>query len=321
MLTTPLIRELAKLGPVDVVATPAGALLLRNNPRLRQVVVFDKRGADRGVLGLLRLARQVAAPNDDAVAYCVQGSWRSALLALLAGYRRRVGFATSAARLAYTERVPYVREEHHATRLLRLAGTAGDPRPELFPGAEDRTAVDQLLAAAGWDGSTPLLAMAPGSKWETKRWPYFPELAERLRHRGRIVVLGDEADRTLGEAMRERSPDAVDATGKLSPLASAELLARCRVLVSNDSLPQHLASAMGTPTVTIFGPTAPELGFGPLAPGSRALGHRALSCRPCHHHGPRRCPLGHWRCMRELEPDGVLAAVEEILAHSSDSVR
>ena len=321
MLTTPLIRELAKLGPVDVVTTPAGALLLRNNPRLRQVVVFDKRGADGGVPGLLRLARRVAAPNDDAVAYCAQGSWRSALLALLAGYRRRVGFATSAARLAYTERVPYLRQEHHATRLLRLAGAAGDPRPELFPGAEDRAAVDQLLAEAGWDGSTPLLAMAPGSKWETKRWPYFPELAERLAHLGSIVVLGDEADRALAEAVRKRCDNALDATGTLSPLASAELLARCRVLVSNDSLPQHLASAMGTPTVTIFGPTAPEFGFGPLAPGSRALGHPALSCRPCHHHGPRRCPLGHWRCMRELEPDAVLASVEEILARGQGGAK
>ncbi|HWP03135.1 MAG TPA: glycosyltransferase family 9 protein, partial [Gemmatimonadaceae bacterium] len=225
VLTTPLIRELAKLGPVDVVTTPAGALLLRNNPRLRRLVLFDKRGADRGVLGLLRLARQVAAPNEAAVAYCAQGSWRTALLALLAGYRRRVGFATSAARLAYTERVPYLRGEHHALRLLRLAGASGDPRPELFPGTEDRSAVDQLLAEAGWDGSTPLLAMAPGSKWETKRWPYFPELAERLRHRGRIVVLGDEADRPLAEAIRKRCDNALDATGTLSPLASAELLA------------------------------------------------------------------------------------------------
>lgn len=321
MLTTPLIRALATLGPVDVVTTPGGAQLLRNNPRLRQTVVFDKRGADRGMLGLLRLARRVVAPNEDAVAYCVQGSWRSVLLALLAGYRRRVGFATSAARLAYTERVPYPREEHHAVRLLRLAGASGDPRPELFPGAEDRAAVDQLLAEAGWDGSTPLLAMAPGSKWETKRWPYFPELAQRLARWGSIVVLGDGADRPLADAVRKRCGHAVDATSRLSPLASAELLARCRVLVSNDSLPQHLASAMGTPTVTIFGPTAPELGFGPLAPGSRALGHRALSCRPCHHHGPRRCPLGHWRCMRELEPDEVLAAVEQVLAHIPGSGR
>ncbi|HWP02128.1 MAG TPA: hypothetical protein VNL96_01585, partial [Gemmatimonadaceae bacterium] len=80
-------------------------------------------------------------------------------------------------------------------------------------------------------------------------------------------------------------------------------------------------SAMGTPTVTIFGPTAPEFGFGPLAPGSRALGHPSLSCRPCHHHGPRRCPLGHWRCMRELEPDAVLASVEEVLGRGPGGTR
>jgi heptosyltransferase-2 len=105
----------------------------------------------------------------------------------------------------------------------------------------------------------------------------------------------------------------VDGTASLSLLASAELIGRARILVTNDSAPQHLASAMGTPTITLFGPTVDEFGFGPLAPHSIPLGLDALACRPCHHHGPPRCPLGHWRCMRELGVDAVAAVVEELL--------
>jgi heptosyltransferase-2 len=70
---------------------------------------------------------------------------------------------------------------------------------------------------------------------------------------------------------------------------------------------------VGTHTVALFGPTVPAMGFGPLAPGSVALGHPTLPCRPCHAHGPAACPLGHFRCMRELEVPGVLATLERLI--------
>ena len=161
-----------------------------------------------------------------------------------------------------------------------------------------------------------IVALAPGSVWGTKRWPYYPELAARLTERGaRVVVVGGAADRALAETIAQacHAGTVVDATGKLSLLASAELLARCTALVTNDSAPQHLASAMGVPTLTIFGPTVAEFGFGPLAAGSATVGHPALACRPCDPHGPAKCPLGHWRCMREQTADAVGAALEALL--------
>jgi len=74
---------------------------------------------------------------------------------------------------------------------------------------------------------------------------------------------------------------------------------------------------MGTPTVAVFGPTVPDFGFGPLAPARATLGHGGLACRPCDRHGPRACPLGHWRCMREITAETVLEAVREV----SESLR
>jgi heptosyltransferase-2 len=319
VLTTPLIAHLAGRGTVDVVTTPAAAPLLAGNPAVRRVVPYDKRGADSGVGGMRRLAARVLAEESNAVCYLAQGSMRSALLALWAGYRERVGFDTSAGKWLYTRRITHRRDQHHAERLLRLA--LGDEvhvdaaalRPSLFPSAADKSAVDELLAVNG-AAHDRLIALAPGSVWATKRWPGFPALARSLAAHGRIVIIGGAEDRELATAIRAETSNLIDATGALSLLASAELIGRSALLVTNDSLPQHLASAMGTRTVTIFGPTVPAFGFGPLAPHSAAVGHETLSCRPCHPHGPAVCPLGHHRCMRDLAEPAVLARALDILA-------
>ena len=135
--------------------------------------------------------------------------------------------------------------------------------------------------------------LAPGSVWATKRWPSFDALAANIAEDPhlrdhRVVVLGGPGDAPLATAivdiMRERgTTPAIDATGRLSLLASAALLARARVLVTNDSAPLHLASAMDTPTVALFGPTIPAFGFGPLATRQATLevGGLAVPAVPC----------------------------------------
>lgn len=319
VLTTPLISHLARSGPVDVVTTPASAPLLAGNPAVRRVVPYDKRGDDGGATGLMRIAARVRAEDQHAVAYLAQGSVRSAALAIMAVHRRRIGFDTSAGRWLYTRQVTYRPEQHHAERLLRLA-LGQDARipperltPSLFPAEEDRAAVDLLLDSHA-ASEERLIALAPGSVWATKRWPGFPALAKSLASRGRIVIVGGEGDRELAAAISPAAPGSVDATGQLGLLASAELIRRCALLVTNDSLPQHLASAMGTPTVTVYGPTIQGFGFGPLAPRSVAVGHEFLTCRPCHPHGPPECPLGHHLCMRDLAESQVRDRALRVLA-------
>ena len=319
ILTTPLLAELAKRAKVDVVVAPRSAPLLANHPGVADVIVYDKGGSDRGVSGFVRMTRQLR-ENRYAAAYLAQGSMRSAALARVAGISARIGFETSAGRRLYSQRVPYIENEHHASRLLRLSGSEPDAsqlRPKLFPGDQERAAVDALLRDAGATMDT-FVAVAPGSIWATKRWPYYAELVGEID--GRIAILGAASDRELAAAILESvGPRAFDATGKLSLLASAELLGRARALVTNDSAPLHLASAMNTPTVAIFGPTVPEFGFGPLASRSAVLGLDSLACRPCDRHGPQRCPLGHWRCMREITPRHVAMALQDLLTPSPPS--
>jgi heptosyltransferase-2 len=318
VLTTPLIAYLAERGPVDVVCTPAAGALLANHPGVRDVIVYDKRGGDRGMGGFLRLAARLRSAKYDA-AYHAQASARSGALTAAAGIRDRVGFATAAGRMFYTTRVAPIENMHHAARLLSLGtrdaggSVAGESlRPRLYPGAAERDAVDSILGPRR--DQRMLVALAPGSVWATKRWPYYPELAKRLSRDAQIVVVGGTADAALATAIVDATSDgAIDTTGRLSLLASAELIGRAALLVTNDSSPLHLASAMNTPTLALFGPTVPEFGFGPLAEVAVTEGIASLPCRPCDKHGPQRCPLGHWKCMRDLSPEAVAAAVQRLL--------
>lgn len=319
VLTTPLIAALARRGPVDVVGTPVNLPLLANNPAVRRAIAYDKR-APRRLRSLTAIGRELRTQKYDA-AYLAQGSLRSGALVIVAGVRRRIGFDTAGGRHLYTSRVRYDESLHHAERLLALAAERGvatseDARPRLYPGERERAEVEELLRRHGAIGER-LVTLAPGSVWATKRWPYYPELATRLGD-SRIVIVGAMADQPLADAITAREPDAIDATGKLSLLASAELIGRCAAIVSNDSAPVHLASAMNTPTVAIFGPTVPGFGFGPLADRSEVAGHDSLACRPCHRHGPRRCPLGHWRCMGELSVDAVLESLVRLVPNLLD---
>jgi lipopolysaccharide heptosyltransferase II len=329
VLTTPLITHLARAGEVDVITTPTGATLLASHPAVSRVMVYDKRGGDRGVTGFMRVARRARTGSPARRAYLCQGSSRSGALAFAAGCAMRIGFDTSDGRWTYTDRVQYRDDWHHARRLLSLADmefaesavdlTSESIRPTLFPTQNDVAAVDALLRESGRDTVRPMIALAPGSAWRTKRWPGYGVLGALLADQHDIAIIGSAEDVAAAGEIKLRVPREriIDATGKLSLLGSTELIRRCAAIVTNDSSPQHLASAMGTPTVTIFGPTVPEFGFGPLACGSRTIGNRTLECRPCDRHGPRECPLGHWRCMREITPDEVADMVRAVIAKES----
>jgi heptosyltransferase-2 len=314
VLTTPLLSALAAAhGPVDVVTTPAAATLLDTHPAVRAVVPYDKRGADRGLSGLRRLAKQLRTGGYARV-YLPHRSWRSAALALLARIPERVGFADAPAAVTYTRRVPRPTSGHETERILRLADDRlrGDEAPGASLGltGSDRACAADWLRAAGIDRR--FVALAPGSIWGTKRWPYYAELARRLDVP--VVVIGGPEDAALAEAIAAAAPDRVrSAAGTLPLRGSAALIERAAVLVTNDSAPLHLGTAVRTPIVAVFGPTVPEFGFGPIGPRDRALGVTGLPCRPCSVHGPQVCPLGHHRCMRELDTGAVLDAVRAII--------
>lgn len=275
-----------------------------------------------GLYGSLDSGGPPAIRSFYEAAYLAQGSFRSALLVASSGVKRRIGFNTSEGRRLYTDLVEYRAGRHHAERLwwLSMSACADPPEPaqiapRLYPSLDDdRTAASFILENL-FDSRRPLVALAPGSAWGTKRWPYYPDLARRLGDRCNVVVVGGAGETEAGDAIVAQLPRgyAANAAGKLGILAAASLIERASLIVSNDSAPQHIASAMGTQTVSVYGPTVPEFGFGPLARGSVVAGNGALACRPCDRHGPESCPLGHWRCMRELTSDFVFSMITQTL--------
>lgn len=308
VLTTGLLTLLAeRFGPVDVVTTPAAATLVETHPAVRRAIGYDKRGADAGLGGLLRLARRLR-EGRYASAYLPHRSVRSAALARLAGVPERIGFAGSPGAWTYTRRITRPESGHEAERILSLA----EPPPGSVAAVSLGLTSDDRRLAAEWLGARGVgqgfVALAPGSIWGTKRWPGYAELAAALD--GPVVIVGGPEDRVLAESVAMAAPGRAHvAAGELPLRAAAALLERASVLVTNDSAPLHLATAVGTRIVAIFGPTLPAFGFGPRGAGDRIVEHEPMPCRPCSSHGPQVCPLGHHRCMRDISVERVLEAV------------
>src|SRR5207249_12088960 len=238
-------------------------------------------------------------------------SLRTALAAWLARIPQRVGFHDGW-RSLYTDVRPRATQGHEIDRVLALAGLSlHDALPILHVTLADRAATEGFLREHGM--RERFVALAPGSIWGSKRWPYYRELAERLAASVGILVVGGPEDAGLAaeitEAVARSGGQAVSGCGRLSVRQAAEAIRRAVVLVTNDSAPLHLAQAVDTPTVAIFGSTVPAFGFGPRGPRDVVVELVGLSCRPCSAHGPPVCPLGHHRCMRDIDVERVLAAL------------
>ena len=310
VLTIPLLQALAERhGPVDVVTTPAAASLIETHPAVRRVVQWDKNGNDAP--GAWRLGRTLKEEGYARV-YLPHRSFRSAFIARLTGAPERIGFADAPlpARFLYTRTHPRRTDQHESVRLLSLLGdtvAGGDWRMVTTP-EDDAKATSWLRERGVADG---FVALAPGSIWGTKKWPYYSELSARLGRQ--VVVIGGKEDATLGDAIVAAAPDqAKSAVGQLTLRESAALLKHAALLVTNDSAPLHLATAVGTPILAIFGPTVPAFGYGPIRPGDR-VAEIVLDCRPCSSHGPQVCPLGHHRCMKAQSADDVAKVAASML--------
>ncbi|HEU4383313.1 MAG TPA: glycosyltransferase family 9 protein [Anaeromyxobacteraceae bacterium] len=313
VLATSVLEPLRERHPgarVEWVTDAAYAPLLEGLPGLAAVHRLDR----RGLRPSLELGRALAGRFD--VAVDLQGKLKSALVARAAA-RRRLTFrrrAPGRALLASLGWDPPLGRAH-ATELyaeaLRPLGVERPGRPRVFLSPQARARAEEALAKVG----RPAVALAPGARWATKRWPAerFARLAEALAADGASVVLcGGPADAEALAAFRAacRAPVAADLSAlPLDALAAS--LGRVRLLVACDSGPVHLAAAAGTPVLALFGPTSPAR-WGPPPPG-RAL-QLEIPCAPCSNHGAERCPEGHHRCMQDLGAERVLAAAKEILA-------
>jgi heptosyltransferase-2 len=306
----PAVRAIKARWPdaaVGLVVTPRGEPVARLLPGVDEVFSFDKRRTDRGLGGMLRLARRIRAFGSE-VALVSHPSARSGTLAWLARVPRRIGYAPLCNEPAVLDRGrPFVE------RSLALAARLGAP-------ADDRRLLlDRPKGLEGYaeetlrGGTGPVVGIVPGAEWATKRWgeAKYAELARRLHARGaRVLLLGGPGEREASARIAAASGVEVrDTTGNSIPEALA-LLARCDLVVGGDTGLVHCARALGRPAVLVFGPTDP--GRHVFEATARPV-RIPLECSPCHDHGPERCPLKHHRCMVDLDVNAVEAEAVALL--------
>lgn len=317
LLATPAVRALKRHFPsasIDWLVERPYRPLLAANPYAAPLT-YEKSGAHAGASGFLQLRSELAARGYDLVVD-LQGKPKTRLFRGVGksclALRKRTAAQTL---LTLVGRDPPLTRAHAVDlffEALAPLGVAPDGR------ALDLKVTDDMRGEAGPAlPEGPLVGLAPGARWATKRWPpaRFAQLAAQLRSRGFTPLLlggpGDAAALSEVRAALSGMPGAggagpVSDTAALSVGGLAAAIERCRLVVAGDSGPAHIASAVGTPVVALFGPTSPER-WRPLSERAQVV-RLELPCAPCSNHGSARCPEGHHACMAQLEVGPVLEA-------------
>src|SRR5688572_20083657 len=287
---------------IDVLAPPWVAPVARRMPEVTEVIEAPLRHGPLQLRSRWRLGRDLRARGYDQ-AIVLPNSWKSALVPFFADIPLRSGYAGESryGLLNLLYRAPPGKDRpdmrlHYA----RLADAPGAAPKAPLPSAGLRVAADEISRVEAKFGlSKPYVALCPGAEYgPAKRWPYFAALAGSLSVPA--VVLGSASD-----AEAARGIAGTNLAGKTSLDEAIALLAGAQAVVSNDSGLMHVAAALGRPQVALFGSSSPEH-TPPASARARVLWLR-LECSPCFE---RECPLGHFRCMKEIGVEQVMAALE-----------
>lgn len=305
------LRQEVPAAELHVLTKPAFRSLFAGNPGVAAVLEWNP------AAGLGRLARDLRRQNYAWIVD-LHANLRTRLLRVLVPGPRWSVYAKGALRrrlAVWRHRPellagqPYVVERYLAA-LAPLGVHRRETLPRLYLTDSERERAAALLRDGGWDGQAPLIGLAPGARWATKAWPpeHWADLARAVVAGGLgcPILVGGAAERELCEGvLRQAGTAGVHLGGRTDVRETAAVLERCSVLVTNDSAPLHLAGAVGTRVVALFGPTVPGFGFGPLGREDIVL-EETLACRPCSLHGDDRCPVGTHQCLQQITPAAIL---------------
>jgi heptosyltransferase-1 len=352
--TIPVLNKLRRRYPsaqLDWLVTPAIAELLRHNPAITNVIEFAREDWSRPwtpapFVSYARLAAKLRANGYDLVVD-MHGQFRTAVFALATGAPVRIGFDRPRARvwdasprtfsaearkhawqgaregswLAYTDHIPVPTLDQHAVdRYLSVGPILGleEGQPDFsFPIPQAASAnIESLLRRHDIAGA-PLVAMAPGTIWETKHWgtDKFAEVARHFLQKGfAVALMGSRRERTVCEEVARLAPGSVDVAGETTLTELAALVRRSAISVTNDSGPMHLAVALGRPVVSVFGPTDP-IWIGPYGRADAVL-RAGVPCSPCLLRQLSRCRHDHV-CMENVSAPAVIERMERVLGNGA----
>lgn len=327
------LREAAPRARVSALVLPYTAGLLRGHPAVDRVVPVDVNRwrrprewmAGNAPRQLMEAVRELRRERYD---LCVSFYGRvGAAAALLSGARYLVGYGAEGYLGSFDLAVSghrYQQRRHEAEYcldLVRALGvqTIGKPsRLTVDPAAA--AGVDRLLSGAGLESGARLVALHPGAlnmaakRWLPERWAAVADWVQQDLGR-RVLLVGSASELPLVEQLRSRMVSRpVVLAGKTSLLELVALLSHCSLFLGGDSGPLHVASALGVPSVSIYGPTDPAIN-GPLDPRSRVL-RAETSCSPCYDPmKPPACRQPDYPCMTEVTVDRVFETIREVIGH------
>jgi len=280
VLSTPLIQKLKDLYPkseIDYLTLPTNQSVLYNNPNLNEIILYDKKGKDKGIKGFLKVLKILKQKKYD-YAVIPHRFIKSILLAKLAKIPDIVGFDVATGSSLLDKKVHYDMKKHEVERLLNLVGYEGKKIPvRIYPAKENFVKIEKMLKNSGYTGKKEqkLILVAPGSQRPEKMWPIekYREIIERLKKNKNyfIGITGSKSEKELPLNF-EKDKNVIDFRGEISLVEFGALISKADVVVGNDSSPIHIASGFEKPFVIgIFGPGKRSLGFFPWTEKSNVI--------------------------------------------------
>ena len=323
IFSTPFIKAIRDAYPDSYIACllhPRCVEILKGSPRIDEIIVYDEEGRHKGIIGKLILIFYLRKIHFD-TAFILHRSFTKALLTYLAGIKERIGYPTKKRGLLLTRAIGLPEEEVHKVEyFLGLARGSGvkvsDVSYEFFVPETDRGSVKKFLEVRGVADKDRLIVLCPGGNWGPKRWPKknFAELADMLAEglNAKIVLSGAKKDAALVEEIRGMMKNVpVVSCGQTTLKELGALLERADLVVANDSGPMHLAVAMKSSVIALFGPTSPGL-TGPYGEGRYRIIRKDEECEvPCY---DITCTDN--RCMSAITVEEVFKEAEKLIVHS-----
>jgi len=309
-----LLKQQHPAAQIDYLAPPWTLPLLARMPEVRRGITNPfghgaLRFGERRALG-----KSLRAQTYDH-ALVLPNSWKSALIPWFAGIPLRTGFRGEArwGLLNDLRQLDAAALPQMVQRFDALALPAGGALPSALPLPELQSTTaqqQQLLARLGLNTGNPAVAFCPGAEYgPAKRWPeiHFASLARLLAARGYAVwLIGSPKDHAVAETIAKNAGNAcINLCGKTDIAEAADLLAAARLVVTNDSGLMHVAAAVGSPVIALYGSSSPQF-TPPLSAAAQVL-TLDLECSPCFE---RICPLGHFKCLNDLTAERVFAAID-----------
>ena len=325
ILLTPALRGLKKNFPdckMSILVLPLVRELMERNPYLDEIIVYDKRNTQRGFRQMREMAKHLRSKDFDTAIILHPNSVKSAIIAYMAGIPERIGLKLTGNGFFLTAKVKQRKNIHEVKRYLDIiapiAGTNLDDKLE-FWGIEqsDEVFVNKYEGGRMRDEKKQFIGLNVSTTWKTKQWRVekFARLVELLYNEmGAMSVLtGGKFDIELGEKIIKLAQGSdkyiVNLTGHTTLWQLGAIIKHCHLYITCDSGPMHISSALGTPTIALFGPTDP-VRHRPYGEGHKVI-KKDMKCSPCYE---SECKNRDFACMEAIQVDDVMDSVRYLLS-------